>query len=162
MEIRSFSSIAACVAALALSFANPAKADTIIAVTGVTFTLSESPVTNGTETFSLQIHLTPPPNGALGGGVFGTIVLDAGNGQQFNIQVPTTTGSPSFSQQVTYSANGTYSPSYTFNGQSLEVANSGYVVPQDESISVSGNFASVTINSVPVPGPVAGAQGCRV
>jgi hypothetical protein len=154
MNIRSVSSVAGCVSALALSLAAPAKATPVITigVTGVSFTLSESPVVGGTETFTLQMNLTPPANGALGLGVFGTIELDPGNGQQFFIPVSESAAQGrTFSQTVTYSFTGIYFPSYTFTGQAVEVANSGYAVPSDESITVAGNFAQVFITAVPEP-----------
>jgi hypothetical protein len=150
MNIRLVSSIAGCVAAVALYSINPARASTI-GVTGVTFTLGESPVVNGTETFSLQIHLSPPANGALGNGVFGTIDLEPGDGQLFAINVPVGTSAGTFSQQVTYIAPGTYTPSYSFVGTAQETANFGYTVPDNESINVSGDFAQVTISAVPEP-----------
>jgi hypothetical protein len=151
MKIRSVSSVAGCVAALALFFVVPAKA-TVIGVTGVSFTLSESPLVGGTETFGLQMNLTPPANGALGNGVFGTIEVDPGNGQQFFISVPESAAQGrTFSQTVTYSFTGIYLPSYTFTGQAVEVANVNFVVPSDTSITVTGNFAQVLVTSVPEP-----------
>jgi PEP-CTERM motif len=150
MNLRSVSSVTGCVAALALSFAAPAKA-TFVGVTEVTFMLGESLVVNGTETFSLQIHLTAPPNGNIGAGVSGTIDLSPGDGQLDIISVPFGTTGGTFTQQVTYSVPGLYTPSYSFTGTAAETANSGFTVPDDESISVSGNFAQLNVSAVPEP-----------
>jgi hypothetical protein len=150
MDIRLVPSAAGCVVALALSFINPAGAS-IIGVTDVTFTLSESPVVNGTETFSLQIHLAPPANGNIGAGVFGTIDLSPGDGELDIISVPGGTTGGTFTQQVTYSVAGLYTPSYSFTGTAVETANAGFIVPNDESISVSGNFAQLNVSPVPEP-----------
>jgi PEP-CTERM motif len=56
-----------------------------------------------------------------------------------------------FSQTGTYSFTGIYLPSYTFTGQAVEAANSGYTVPSNESVTVTGNFGEVHVTSVPEP-----------
>jgi PEP-CTERM motif len=146
MKLRLVSSAVGCAVAFALSFAGPANA-IVIGVTGVSFTTGESAVVNGEETFSLQIHLTPPANGALGAGVFGTIEINPGNGQLYDINVPTGSFTTTFTQQVPYFVTGLYSPTYTFTGTAAEVANAGYTVPDNESISVSGSFNQLAVNS---------------
>jgi PEP-CTERM motif len=147
MKIRFVSSAVGCAVALALSFVSPANA-VVIGVTSVSFTTGESAVVNGEETFSLQIHLTPPNNGNVGAGVFGTIEINPGNGLLYDINVPTGSFTTTFTQQVPYFVTGLYSPTYTFTGTAQETANVNFTVPDNESISVSGSFAQLSVNSV--------------
>jgi hypothetical protein len=150
--MRMISPIAGCVAALAITFASPAWAIfQIIDPIGVSFTLSESPLVGDTETFGLQVHLTAPDNGTIGTGISGTIDLFPGNGSELFISVPNGTLTTTFTQQVTYSVSGIYSPSFEFIGTGNETANAGFVVPDDQSIDITGNFAQVNIGSVPEP-----------
>jgi hypothetical protein len=138
------------VVASALFFVDFAKASTI-GVTGVAVTLSESPVVNGTETFSLQFQLLVPADGNLGNGISGSIDLEPGDGELFVISVPPGTLGGTFSQLVTYNVPGIYTPTYTFAGFAQETAIAGYTVPDNESINFGGQFAQVTISAVPEP-----------
>jgi hypothetical protein len=139
--------------AVAFASAAPVKAD-VVGLPSVTFTTSISAPTilqGSLDTLSVSIGQTPAANATLGAGLSGTLEFFAGDGQFFTVNLGGVF-SGTFTHAFTYGASGIYIPSFDFEGRTSEAANSGFTVPNDQSISHLGNFAPVTVTpSVPEP-----------
>jgi hypothetical protein len=121
---------------------------------GVNFSpsISEAQIEpGGVETLSVTFTAVSGRNAKLvAPGITGTLELFAGNGDVFDFTVSGMSGT--FSHDFIYSTAGIYSPSYDFEGVSHEIANSGFTLPNPQTVSRQGDFAKVTVlAAVPEP-----------
>jgi hypothetical protein len=143
------------VGALALLIASsPAKASPVMpaGLPNVSFnpSISDAQIEpEAPETLSVVLSATSGADAKLIG-LSGTLEFFAGNGQTFDFTISGTSGT--FSHIFTYSTPGIYDASYSFNGVSNEIANSGYTLPDPQTVNKEGEFAKITILA-PVPEP---------